>query len=260
MHYQTYEETITPELHKWQQKMQKRPNLVDRTSKAVQDKINDIIPDKVHAVITSTIKQMTRAVLTGAEFTTALPAPKNSLEEIEREVSRRIEFYKKAGAAEGGIIGAGGFVLALAEFPILIAIKMKLLFEISALYGHSAEDYRERLFILHIFQLTFSSQKQRQKVFEQIIQWQEKSQGLPSDIHQFDWKTFQQEYRDYIDLAKMAQLIPGIGAAVGVIVNYRLLNQLGKTAMNAYRMRWFEERTLPAARRQEQLPSPAQNQ
>lgn len=254
MLYQTYEEKITPELHKWQQKMQKRPNLVDRTSKAVQDKINDIIPDKVHDVITATIKQMTRAVLTGAEFTTSLPAPRHSLEEIEREVTKRINFYKTAGAAEGGITGAGGFLLALAEFPILIGIKMKLLFEISALYGHSAEDYRERLFILHVFQLTFSSQKQRQKVFEQIIQWQQKSQELPQDIHQFDWKTFQQEYRDYIDLAKMAQLIPGIGAAVGLIVNYRLLDLLGKTAMNAYRMRWFEERTLPAAGMQGQLP------
>ena len=134
---------------------------------------------------------------------------------------------------------------------------MKLLFEISALYGHSAEDYRERLFILHVFQLTFSSQKQRQKVFEQITHWKAKSQDLPSDINQFDWRTFQQEYRDYIDLAKMAQLIPGIGAAVGVIVNYRLLNQLGQTAINAYRMRWFEERALAAAPMQQQLPGMA---
>ena len=93
-----------------------------------------------------------------------------------------------------------------------------------------------------------------------MTNWKAKNETLPQDINEFDWKSFQQEYRDYIDLAKMAQLIPGIGAAVGVIVNYRLLNQLGKTAMNAYRMRWFEERTLPAARRQEQLPSPAQNQ
>ena len=62
---------------------------------------------------------------------------------------------------------------------------------------------------------------------------------MPNDINQFDWRNFQQEYRDYIDLAKMAQLIPGIGAVVGVVVNYKLINQLGKTAMNAYRMRLF---------------------
>ncbi|HEU4470063.1 MAG TPA: EcsC family protein, partial [Flavisolibacter sp.] len=68
--------------------------------------------------------------------------------------------------------------------------------------------------------------------------------ALPGDIHQFDWRSFQQEYRDYIDLAKMAQLVPGIGAVVGVIVNYKLLNKLGKTAMNAYRMRLEESGRL----------------
>ena len=56
-------------------------------------------------------------------------------------------------------------------------------------------------------------------------------------MNEFDWRSFQQEYRDYIDLAKMAQLIPVIGAPVGLLVNYRLIKKLGITAMNAYRMR-----------------------
>ncbi|HEX8505766.1 MAG TPA: EcsC family protein, partial [Hymenobacter sp.] len=46
-------------------------------------------------------------------------------------------------------------------------------------------------------------------------------------------------YRDYIDLAKMAQLVPVIGAAVGAVANYRLIEQLGETAMNCYRLRHF---------------------
>lgn len=233
---------IQDELVLWQKKMQKPPSRVDRASKAVQDKINDIIPDKVHDVITGTIKQMTRAVLFGAEFLSPRPTPGLSFEAREDLVKERIEFYKKAGAAEGGITGAGGFWLALAEFPVLLGIKMKLLFDIASIYGYSVEDYRERLFIMHVFQLAFSSQKNRQIVYQKIVNWDQKSKNLPDDIHQFDWLTFQQEYRDYIDLAKMAQLIPGIGAAVGLIVNYRLLNHLGKTAMNAYRMRLSESR------------------
>jgi hypothetical protein len=254
MHLSNYEEKIQHDLLTWQRKMQKRPNLVDRASKAVQDKINNIIPDKVHQAITATIKQMTRAVLTGAEFTTSLQPQGGSIQDIEHAVRKKIEFYKKAGAAEGGITGAGGFLLALAEFPILIGIKIKLLFEIASLYGRPINDYRERLFILHVFQLAFSSQKQRQKVFEQMTNWNVKSRSLPDDIHQFDWKSFQQEYRDYIDLAKMAQLIPGIGAAVGLIVNYRLLDKLGKTAMMAYRMRWMEDQMLTEAKPQGSLP------
>ena len=70
-----------------------------------------------------------------------------------------------------------------------------------------------------------------------MADWETKSKSLPADINQFDWRSFQQEYRDYIDLAKMAQLVPLIGAPVGVIVNSRLLKKLGITAMNSYRMR-----------------------
>jgi hypothetical protein len=74
--------------------------------------------------------------------------------------------------------------------------------------------------------------------------WKEKNKFLPDDINEFEWQKFQQEYRDYIDLAKMAQLVPVIGAVVGVVVNARLINKLGETAMNAYRMRLAEEQML----------------
>ena len=74
----------------------------------------------------------------------------------------------------------------------------------------------------------------------QMTGWKETQQSLPEDINEFDWRNFQQEYRDYLDLAKMAQLIPVIGAPVGVVVNNRLIKKLGRTAMNAYRMRLFD--------------------
>ncbi len=120
----------------------------------------------------------------------------------------------------------------------MLGIKIKLLFDIAAMYGLDVKDYKERLYILYIFQLAFSSQKFRRSIYYKIENWDEKIKELPDDIHSFDWQSFQQEYRDHIDLAKMAQLIPGIGAVVGVIVNYQLIKKLGNTAMNAYRMRF----------------------
>jgi hypothetical protein len=148
--------------------------------------------------------------------------------------------YKHSAAAEGGITGAGGILLGLADFPILLGIKLKMLFDIASIYGFNVKDYKERLYILHIFQLAFSSQERRREVFLQMQEWDKRKQSLPDDINEFDWRNFQQEYRDYIDLAKMAQLIPGIGAVVGVIVNYKLIQKLGDTARNAYRMRILE--------------------
>lgn len=238
----TYEEHIRREVRTWEQDMLRPPSFTNRLAKSMQRRINNLIPEKVHQVITAGIKHMTRAVLFGAEYTTRPPVVGKSLQEREADARRRIDFYKKAGAAEGGVTGAGGFWFSLADFPLLLGLKLKLLYDLAAMYGHSMDDYRERLFVLHIFQLAFSSHERRRDVFLQMKNWGAKS--LPDDINAFDWRTFQQEYRDYIDLAKLAQLIPVIGAAVGFVVNYRLLNKLGKTAMNAYRMRWEEGKSL----------------
>ncbi|MBD1397969.1 EcsC family protein [Pontibacter sp. JH31] len=235
-----YEEYATQELRIWQHQMQRSPSFANTLAMRAQRKLNSYIPEKVHQAITGTIKQMVRAVLFGSELTTRKPHPFTSLQLTEALIQERIKFYKRAAAAEGGIIGAGGILLGFADFPLLLGLKLKMLFEIAALYGYSADDYRERLYLLHIFQLAFSSQEQRRQVYQLLENWEVQAQHLPQDIHQFDWRTFQQEYRDYIDLAKMAQLIPIIGAPIGAVVNYRLINKLGNTAMNAYRMRWVQ--------------------
>jgi hypothetical protein len=180
---------------------------------------------------------MFRVVLFGSKITTAGARREGSLELREAIVQEKINFYKHTAAAEGGITGAGGILLGLADFPLLLGIKIKLLFEIASVYGFDTADYRERVYLLFIFQLAFSSQEKRKEVYLKMEDWENFSKQLPDDIHQFDWRSFQQEYRDYIDLAKMAQLIPVIGAPVGFVVNYRLITRLGKTAMNAYRMR-----------------------
>ena len=232
-----YEKNIYSQLALWQSKMLRHPSLLNKLSKKAQTRINKWIPEKIHQVMTTTIKQMIRTVLFGAKYTTAKPLSEKSLESREAAVLQKIEFYRKTASIEGGITGAGGFLLALADFPILISIKIKLLFDIASLYGFNVKDYKERIYLLHIFELAFSSDVHRRKIFLQMTDWDKKSKELPEDINQFDWRNFQEEYRDYIDLAKMAQLLPVIGAPVGAFVNNRMIKKLGSIAMNAYRMR-----------------------
>jgi hypothetical protein len=236
-----YESLASMELVIWKKEMSGDPSLMNRMAKGVQDKINSWIPEKVHNAVTATLKQMVRAVLFGAELTGAKPSAEGSLEIREETVLQKIEFYRKTAAIEGGITGAGGIFLGIADFPILISIKLKMLFDIATIYGFDIRDYKERVYLLHIFELAFSSDVHRKKIYIKMTDWEKKSKELPEDINQFDWRNFQQEYRDYIDLAKMAQLIPLIGAPVGVVVNNRLLKKLGVTAMNAYRMRILGE-------------------
>jgi uncharacterized protein (DUF697 family) len=234
-----YEVHITAELEAWQRKMQKPPSFPNQLAKRFQNRINRAIPERIHGAITLSIKQMTRAVFFGAGFTTRTPVRPESLETCEQRVLERVRFYRNTAAAEGAITGAGGILLGLADFPIWLTLKMKMLFEIAAIYGFDTSRYQERVYMLHIFELCFSSPIHRNKIYSLLADWKNHEKTLPPDINDFDWRNFQQEYRDYIDIAKLLQLIPGIGAAVGAVVNHRLTNRLGETAMNAYRMRWL---------------------
>lgn len=234
-----YEQLAYAELSAWQIKMRKQPSIGSRVAKYAQTKINNIIPEKVHQGITFTIEKMVKGVLFGSRYLTSAPLQGASLEVREALVRKKIEAYRNTASAEGAITGAGGILMGFADFPAFLTIKIKLLFEVAALYGYQVKDYKERLFILHIFQLAFSSQKGRNEVVELVADWEKYSQSLSEDVDDFDWRKFQLEYRDFIDLAKMAQLVPVIGAGVGAIANYKLVNLLGDTAMNCYRLRHF---------------------
>lgn len=234
-----YEQEAIRLMKKWQQKMKRKPSLINTLSKRVQNRINRWIPEKVHQVITRTIKEMTRAMISGAGLINPPILLNENLENRENLVLKRINFYRKTAAIEGAATGAGGILLGLADFPLWLSIKMKMLLEIAALYGFDVKNPSERLFLLYIFQLSFSSQQHRNDVFKKLEHWGKVSNEMEGTHIDMDWRKFQQEYRDYIDLAKFFQLVPGIGAVVGAYVNHSLTEQLGSTAMNAYRMRLY---------------------
>jgi len=200
-------------------------------------KFNSILPTAYHEIITSAIKNLTKAVLFGSKYVTKAPIKGLSLMDRELLVKEKTKFYKTTAVIEGAATGAGGIILGLTDLPLLLSIKIKFLYDVASIYGFDVQDYKERLFILNIFQLAFSSKSNVNKVFEKMEKWEEYSAALPNDMNSFDWKSFQQEYRDYIDLAKLFQMIPGIGAVIGSYVNNKLMKKLSDTAIQAYRMR-----------------------
>lgn len=228
-----YEAEVMEEVQKWTRKINKRSSLINRISKKAQTKVNGLIPEKLHAVMTDSIKNMVKAALVGSEFLTKKYQAEMTLSERDELIQKKLAGYRKTAVLEGAGTGAGGILLGLADFPLLLTIEMKFLFEAAAIYGFDTSEYSERLFILHVFLLAFSSDDIRKETFYIIENWEEKKEH----IAEMDWREFQQEYRDYIDFVKMFQLIPGFGAIIGAYANYNLLDHLGETAMNTYRLR-----------------------
>lgn len=232
-----YNKKALKELNRWKKKMRKSPSIINRVSKSTQKGLNDILPEKYHQILTLAIKNMVKVVLTGSKYTTKRTFNLLSLEKKEILVKKRLKFYKRAAMVEGIGTGAGGIAMSLADFPLLLTIKIKFLYDIASIYGFDIRDYKERLYILNIFQLAFSSQKRGREVFLNMENWDEYSKDLLENMDFDQWREFQQEYRDYLDIAKLLQILPGVGAVIGGYTNSKLLRKLGETAINSYRMR-----------------------
>lgn len=228
----TYEEKVIKEVEQWKATFMKDSSMMTRFSKKVQTKVQQLIPAKVQKVLTETIRMMVQTISAGSNFIKPkLKETHWSLQRRDDEVRKKMDEYKKIAAAEGAGTGAGGILLGLADFPLLLGIKIKFLFDAATLYGFDTSNKEERLFILHVFQLAFSSDDHRKEIWKAIETWDTEEEN------HMDWEKFQTEYRDYIDLAKMLQLVPIIGAPVGAYANYQLLQRLGEVTMNCYRMR-----------------------
>lgn len=224
----------------WKNIVRKKPNILDTVSKETQKKMNHLLPDRYHNILTAAIKSLTKAVLFGSKYVSKPPLENLSLLEREKTLRKLTDKYTTTATIEGAATGAGGIILGISDLPLLLSIKIKYLYDVASIYGYDMNDYSERLYVLHIFQLAFSSRRHMNKVFYRMEHWDEYIKKLPKDLSDFEWREFQEEYRDYIDLAKLLQLLPGIGAFVGSYVNNKLLKKLHTTAKNAYRMRMLK--------------------
>lgn len=218
---------------------------MNRLTKGTQRKINQLIPEKIHQAITYAVEKMVKGVLFGSKYLTSRPNPVHELWASEYSAKKILKVYQKTASIEGAVTGAGGILMGFADFPAFLGIKIKMLFELANAYGHDVMDFRERLFILYIFKMAFSSQKTRNETISIMENWENFSRDLPEELESFDWRTFQLEYRDYLDIVKLAQLIPIIGAPVGAIANYKLTGNLGEMALNCYRLRYFSKTNQP---------------
>ena len=73
------ETTVRAEVEAWRAKMLKRPGLWDKATRGTQDRINRIIPERVHAIVTAGVGAMTKGILFGSDLITARPAADGSL-------------------------------------------------------------------------------------------------------------------------------------------------------------------------------------
>ena len=228
-----YEEAVKKELVTWEKQMTESPSVAKILTKNLQRKVHKITPQKVQNLITAAVKTMTETVLTGSRLLTKAGIVQNcSLEERDAMAEKAYRAYHKVAVAQGIGFGLSGVLVNLADLPALLAIQVKFLFDCAKFYGYDPDDPAERVFMLYVFQLAYSNGWRRRELFPLVKEWDTVKAQVSAD-----WEKLQMEYRDYMDIAKLLQLLPVIGAPAGAAANHGLMKTLKQTAMNAYRLR-----------------------
>lgn len=235
---------VRRELERWEKQVLKEPWLLEKLSKGFQQRVDRLIPEKIHQSMAKAMQISVKSVISSIEM---LPfseqklrnADEKLLIEKDFECDQLVSRYKKIAAAEGIGTGVGGILLAAADYPALLTIKLKFLSEAAQIYGFDIRNFSERLFFLKVFQLAFSSDESRSRIYYQVKHWNENIINMNDVTSEgsLDWLDFYKEYKESIEFKKMLSFVPIIGAVFNGWGNYSLLEELGKTAKNSYRIR-----------------------
>jgi hypothetical protein len=247
MNEQAYIDRVKIELEQWEKEIVCEPSFLDKLSRRVQKKVDSFIPDIVHEKIAQALQLSIKGLTSGIALITSddyLLQKNLPLRIKDSRANELILKYKNLASAEGAVTGAGGALLSAVDFPALIGIKLKLLQELSTNYGFNAKEFSERMFMIKLFQFAYSIEYLKFQRYEELRDWQpsrteEKTNSLFTDGT--DWRAFATEYRDAIDMRKLLQIVPGIGAVVGAIANRSILDDLAQAAIRIYQLRVIKE-------------------
>lgn len=230
-----YENEVEAEVLHWKKKVV-HESLLQMKRLQWQVRLNNALPERYHQFATYCVQKTTETILFGIHVThkDGKNVKIRSLKELDQQARITFKRYKRLAIVEGIGTGAGGIIAGAMDFPLLLTLKIKALFEVASLYGYSTKQLSERYFILLVFQLNYANGDRKKGILKEM-------EAFNHERDHVDWRSLQLNYRDTIDIPKTLQLVPGIGAFFGGFANSYLFNQLEQTAIQSFRMRWLAD-------------------
>lgn len=141
----TDNQQLMQEALQWKMHFLRKDSMFERFSKRVQTKVNERIPEKIHTVVTESVKKMVEATMAGSNIITYKKdtselslSEKNELAKKRLLLIRRWRLLRESAPERAAFLG-------IADFPLLLSIKMKCLFTLSSIYGFDVKDPQESI-------------------------------------------------------------------------------------------------------------------
>jgi hypothetical protein len=264
-----YDRKALTEIHKW-----KNPEItwVDKALKIVNkpfDAAGDLLLDNDHVgeVIKKSIQGLTDLCNDAAHWTVRPEAIfeefrndgyeiskysdvyKLQLQEVDEVVGWLGAKYKSLAACEGagaGVVGAPGLIV---DIPAILILNMRAIGEYASYYGFDITQQQERLFAMNVLGFASSPTDASKSIaMAQLIRlsqdvaknkvWKELNKSLYVKIIQEIAKALGIR----LTKAKLAQMIPVMGAAIGGGYNAYFTSKVCETAWYLYRERFLAEK------------------
>ena len=177
------------------------------------------------------------------------------LKQIERLLESTSANYKSMAFAEGGAAGMTGAAGLAADIPALVGLALRAVNEYATYYGCDIDREQERIVALNVL-LTASSVSEASKqaavaeltkVSLEVTDPKTENQADAS-LAVEDVEKLAEKLGIRLIRAKLGQLIPIIGAAVGGGYNAWYISAVTETAQSTYRERYLVDRHGPGAK------------
>ncbi len=174
------------------------------------------------------------------------------LEEIDKVVGFLDGKYKLAAGLEGATTGATGAIGLIVDIPALVALNLRAIGEYATYYGFDISQQQERLFALNLLGLASSPEDGSKQVLMSELVKVAKDVALRKTWRTLEEHTFVRIVRRIarslgmrLTKAKLAQLVPVLGAVVGLGFNAYFTAKVCESSHQLYRERYLASKYGP---------------
>lgn len=192
------------------------------------------------------------------------------LKRLDDAALRVLNAHRSLAVVQGGVTGAAGLPGLVADVPSLYFLVFRCVEEIACCYGFPADSEAERDHVLKVVDVGhfLESENKRRGMLELETYDEMMRRGAPvKDLERTvvakGLQNLSRQLASRLVQRKLAQTVAVIGAFIGAGVNAALVNDIGLTAIHAYRRRRLRQtalRRMELADAANVVPTPADTQ
>lgn len=235
---------------------------LDLLLKAGPQKLQDGVTSAVHGVLTTVADGAEagfseRAVIDelcqrlGLELEPWERIFESDFEVLHSAAADKLITAKRAATVQGGVTGVTGAPGLIADIPTLYFLIFRTVHQIALCFGHPADTPAEKRYLLQVVNVGHHLELRDRRLalleLEELEQQLDNHEGTSEDLQRAllakSVQLLARKLTSTLLQRKATQAVAVVGGAVGAILNRQLVEDVGLTAIHAYRTRFLQRRS-----------------